>query len=61
MMSRELVKDSFGQDVVKAIEILRTEQGHPELSEFQIKVVLNLAGNKNCINQSYNSQSTTTT
>ena len=42
---------SFDSDVVDAIEILRSEQGHPKLTEFQVKAVLNLARSTNSINQ----------
>ena len=38
-------------DVLKSIEILRTQQQHPEISEYQIKVVLALSEKKNSLNQ----------
>ena len=42
---------NYNIDVEKAVEILRTQQCHPQLSEFQINVVKALANNQNSLNQ----------
>lgn len=41
----------YDADVGKAVEMLRTQQRHPQLSEFQINVVLALANKQNNLNQ----------
>ena len=45
------MENGFENDVLKSIEILKTRQQHPEITEHQIKVVLALAENKNSMNQ----------
>jgi replicative superfamily II helicase len=50
-MDTELVLDTFGVDVVEAVELLRIQQQHPKLTKFQVATVIALAEKKNSLNQ----------
>lgn len=43
--------DHFRDDIKKAIDVVRKDQHHPQLSEYQIQTVINLAEKRNCLSQ----------